>query len=330
MRKRIKIGFIDKWGGWKPTDNIFYRILSKHYDVTIAKDPDYLICGTHNHRHVYCDAPVMIFDGMENLVPDFNLYDYAIGFDNIVFDDRYLRVPYYAMINGYDRLKDRVCGLPPSDEELLSRKFCSFVVSNGTGADPIRTEFFRKLSRYKKIDSGGMFMNNIGGAVKDKMSFIKNYKFNIAFENSSYPGYTTEKVMEPLAAWCVPIYWGNCRVGEDFNIDAMVVVRNHDDVDRAIDEIVRLDKDDDAYLAKVRCQCMTREYNFFENRLEEFLVNIVEQPIEKARRIPQYGFSPIYRARMRHLYKVDDTIKKPFRFARLEMLKLKHRLKLFK
>ena len=59
------------------------------------------------------------------------------------------------------------------------RKFCSFVVSNAD-AKPIRQHFFEKLSDYKKVDSGGRFMNNVGGPVADKIDFHRQHKFVIA------------------------------------------------------------------------------------------------------------------------------------------------------
>lgn len=53
-------------------------------------------------------------------------------------------------------------------ERLLERKFCSFVVSNGFNCDKEREIFFKLLNTYKKIDSGGRFLNNIGYRVYDK------------------------------------------------------------------------------------------------------------------------------------------------------------------
>lgn len=37
---------------------------------------------------------------------------------------------------------------------------------------------------------------------------MRRYKFTIAFENQSYPGYVTEKIADALMAGTVPIYWG--------------------------------------------------------------------------------------------------------------------------
>ena len=50
-------------------------------------------------------------------------------------------------------------------------------------------------------------MNNIGGAVSDKFAFQQKHKFSIAFENTSYCGYCTEKIVEAFVAGTIPIYW---------------------------------------------------------------------------------------------------------------------------
>ena len=65
------------------------------------------------------------------------------------------------------------------------QKFCSMVVSNAQVSNPIRERFFRLLSEYKQVDSGGRLWNNVGGPVADKQKFISGCKFNIAFENSA-------------------------------------------------------------------------------------------------------------------------------------------------
>src|SRR5438309_9644483 len=57
----------------------------------------------------------------------------------------------------------------------------------------------------------------VPGGPWGKIEFLKRYKFNIAFENASLPGYTTEKIVEPMAARCLPIYWGNPLIHREFN-----------------------------------------------------------------------------------------------------------------
>lgn len=309
--KTIKLKFIDCWLGHKPEGDKYYKILSKYYNVELSDNPDYIIDGGlgHEYTNPKYDKCVKLITIGENIVPDFNSFDYAVGFDPILFGDRYLRLPLYAFYADFKKLSVRTF---PSDEELLKRDFCSFVVSNA-GGDPLRTQFFHRLSKYKPIASGGRYLNNIGGPVKDKNAFCARYKFNIAFENSVSPGYTTEKVMQPYTVNSVPIYYGDPMIGQDFNLDSMVRVASREDVERAIEEIIYLDTHDDAYLAKVKASCMTHPVEWYEEQLTLFIRNIFDKPIEEARRLIPFGRQTIYRTTLRNLYKVDDAWKAPFR-----------------
>ena len=148
------------------------------------------------------------------------------------------------------------------------------------------------------------------------MAFCSQYKFNIAFENSSSPGYTTEKVMQPLSCFSVPIYWGNPLIAKDFSPTSLVCVKDEADIDRAIEEIVRLDTDDAAYLEKAKTPCLVQPHDFYEKELEKFLCHIIDQPIEKARRLNRYGFQSIHRFRMRRLYAIHDALAAPVKCLR--------------
>ncbi len=69
---------------------------------------------------------------------------------------------------------------------------------------------FRFLNKnYSRVNSGGKTFNNIGGPINDKIKIFSNHNFNIAFENSSYPGYVTEKITDAFIANTIPIYWGD-------------------------------------------------------------------------------------------------------------------------
>ena len=286
--KRVR--FVDFDPTFKPETSGIYKMLSKWYDVRIVKDPDYVISGALGYHHRKYDC-IKIEINEENQVVDFNTFDYGIGSDDLTFGDRYLRSPLYGTYGDYLSLYDRKF---PSDAELLGRGFCSFVVSNGGFGTPVRRRFFERLSQYKKVDSGGRWMNNIGVPVKDKLAFCKNYKFNIAFENSSSPGYTTEKLMQPLSVCSIPIYYGNPTVDKDFRMDCMVYVENDDDIERAVEEVIRLDNDDEAYLAKVKSPCLVHpERDHFVRQKEAFLKHIFDQPLAGARRLNCYGYQAV-------------------------------------
>lgn len=255
----IKVYFVDFWDDFDPKKNFFTKLLSDKYNIVIDSiSPDYIFYSCFSFNiYKYPNAIKIYFTG-ENDVPDFNLADYALGFHYIDFEDRYLRFPLYLLDhyawNYLDTLGTKLVSI-----DLANRKFCNFVYSNKKNADPIRDKFFFELSKYKKVDAGGRLYNNVGGPVKDKCAFLSDYKFTIAFENSSVNGYTTEKVVEPMLVNSIPIYWGNKLIGRDFNSSSMLVVEDENDFGRVIDEIKYLDENDDAYLAKLRKSWFVRK-----------------------------------------------------------------------
>ena len=298
MKKKIEFHGI----GEDSRKFLIKELLSRHFEIEecTGGKGDYLFSDTLAYDHVKYDKAVKIAVIGENTAPDFNWFDYAIGFDRLEFADRYLRLPLYVFYRGdylklAGRLADDGTSAGQDNRRLVERKFCSFVVSAANG-NPIRRKFFEELSKYKQVDSGGRWMNNVGGPVKDKAVFLREHKFNIAFENSSHPGYVTEKLMQAFAAQTVPIYFGAPDVELDFNREAMIVVKDENDIKRAVEEVIALDKDDKAYLAKVTAPCRAANLEgVYEKQLEEFLVHVVSQPLALAKRRNDYG----YQSRMR-------------------------------
>ncbi|MCX2716675.1 glycosyltransferase family 10 [Helicobacter sp. MIT 21-1697] len=205
----------------KPTKKVYFcdgavrgkivTLLKQHYELIFTdENPDYIFYSCMGFEHIHYDG-VRIFATGENVRADFNFCDYAIGYDYIHFEDRYLRYPLYLHYES-DMQKAMNKHLHITPETIGSKtRFCTFVVSNGK-ADETRTQFFDFLNQYKHIHSGGQYKNNIGTPVADKHTFLQEGKFNIAFENSSTNGYTTEKLIQAFAAHTIPIYWGDKRV----------------------------------------------------------------------------------------------------------------------
>ncbi len=313
-RKTIRIAFADYRRPFDPGNNFVLDILRRRYNVEMCDNPDYLVDMGLGNDYIYHDCVKLLISG-ENSHPDFNFFDYAVGSDQMTFLDRYFRFPHFGAYPEFRAMKD-VNEL--SDDELLGRDFCSFVVSRGTGhhGDPIRELFFHELSKYKKVASGGKYLNNIGGPIHDKLAFCRRYKFHIAFENSSSPGYTTEKLMQAFAADTVPIYYGNPTVGEDFRQEGFVLVRDMSDVERAIDEVISLDRDDAAYLAKCRAHRLVHSVDWYYEGLERFLYSIFDRDPENARRLCPYGHISNHRKHVRKLYAYMNLVKAPERFLR--------------
>ena len=295
----VKMNFVDFWPGFDYESFFIYRFLSRYYKIELSENPDFLFCSSFGYNHWKYKDCIKIYYTGENLVPDFNIYDYGISFYHLSFDDRYLRFPLWLTYcwNVLDKIEEKE---DYNFESLLNRKFCNFVYSNGGWADPIREKFFKRLSKYKKVDSGGKYLNNIGYCVPDKLVFIKDYKFTIAIENSVVPGYTTEKIIEPMMVNSMPIYYGDPIVENDFNMKSCVHLRDYQSLDDAVEAIIELDKQDELYYSKLRENWFSRVHikEFYEKELESFLLNIVSKDKSEVSRLTDYGFSRRYRKEM--------------------------------
>jgi hypothetical protein len=252
MKKRIWIDFCDFWRHVEKHDNFFYNLLSERFDVRIGDQPDFLIYTNNGYAHRLQNC-VKIYYTHEPIPPNFNQCDYA--FTSFYIDDpRHMRLPWYAVL--YDSPAALIQGKEfPSPQQILAEKtkFCSYVVSgHSRRRNRNRLEIFEKLFKYKRVDSGGRFMNNIGGPIPNgfpgKIDFMRNYKFHIAFENASLPGYTTEKLPQAMMARTLPIYWGNSRVSEDFNPASFVNASDFPNLDALVERIIELDRDDARYM----------------------------------------------------------------------------------
>jgi len=248
MKKKIKIDFSDFWGGYNKTDNYFYNLLKDEFDVEISSNPDYLFFSIfgNNHQNYKCKK---IFYTGENISPPLGYCQWSFSFDYLD-DPRNYRLPHYLLYDGYYELqRPKII-----EESMVNRKFCNFVASNGNCQE--RNQFVEQLSKYKKVDCGGRFMNNIGYSVTDKRKFQSEYKFSIAFENNAYRpqhiGYSTEKIMEPMTVNSIPIYWGNPKIDLEFNTKSFVNFYDHKNFEQMIEYIIELDKDDSKYLEKLR------------------------------------------------------------------------------
>ena len=261
--KEIGIQFRHFWPGfdWRR----HFGFLAEHYPLVPSEDPEFVIFsvfeGGRNARRMpdVATKAIRIFYTPENVAPDMQRCEFAFGFvpEEEVGSDRYRRLPNYP-------LRLWACGFAGEDlikpdldcDELLAgkRRFCNFIYSNP--ACETRNAFFAKLSRYKRVDAPGPVCNNMRAIprpghyanVSPKLEFVRECKFTIAFENESSPGYTTEKIVEPMLVRSLPIYWGDPQVARDFETRSFL---NYFDACRDLDELVDLvvavDRDDRLY-----------------------------------------------------------------------------------
>jgi hypothetical protein len=261
----IRLWFEDFWADFNPRNNFFTHTLDLcgiRYKLTKFW-PDVLIYSVFGNRHQKFSCKKLFYTG-ENVKPDFSQCDYSISFDTTP-DPRNLRLPVYIYHAWYQsRGLGLSEGIKPMLEILLNRvnaptfseprdRFCSFIFGNGKPQR--RNEFFQTLSAYKSVDSAGRWMNNTGYRVDNKIKFLRHYKFNIAFENESAEGYTTEKILDPLLSGAIPIYWGNPGVADDFAPGSYINAMDFSSDDELIAVIREIDQNDDLFRQYQNAAC---------------------------------------------------------------------------
>lgn len=301
MSQTITVKFVDFWKGFDANNNKLLSALRAGNDVTVLPcdsevEPDLLIYSRDGYKHLRYENSIKIYYTGENDVPDFNECDYAISFHHIDFGPRHLRYPLYMMY-GYEGLSTD-SGKQPSDA-AFDRPFCSFLMRNYYLCDPRRIEIVDAVDAYRPIAYGGPWRNNVGGPVDDKLAFISGYKFNLALENSLVSGYITEKLLEPLLAGTVPVYWGADDVTADFNSDSFIRVRDYDNMDSFISGLKRIDGDRKEYMSILSAPKLNVDKNIdFDSRLESFFSAIVEH---RRRYVTRYGEAGLYHDRRKLL-----------------------------
>ena len=280
-----KIRYFCNFSWFDPKDNLFTWALSQCFDLIFdAESPDIVLTDNDLDPQIrkYKNSKIIYYTGEPFLSwsgdIDKNLIHKSIC--NFDFDDSFFdRVPlcllynyeYYknGYINDYEFLLR-----PRQKKNNIPQNFCSFVSrGNGYPSCP-RKYFFDKLGKYKYINSHGSYLNNspqipMGNTLKYENSLFKvqcisNYKFNICFENSygcvrspndltyvSESGYLNEKLYEALLSNTIPIYWGNKNVHKDLNTKCFVNYYDYNDFDLMMEEIIKIDIDDDLFLEYV-------------------------------------------------------------------------------
>ncbi len=220
-KKKVSIAFARFWAGATAEELIDTILvdLKPHFEFEISGSPRVVLYGPYSG-----DMPegryIKVFIGCENVRPIMSECDWAFG----VLHPEYVRHPRYMRFARWGD-DSHLVGHDKNWVDVLGAKtrFCAFVHSN---LSPYREAFFRALSRYKRVDAPGRSMNNMPSIDpvpgrpqwNTKIDFLRAYKFVVAFENSSTPGYNTEKLTHAIEADCVPIYWGDPQIGRSFNV----------------------------------------------------------------------------------------------------------------
>lgn len=271
----IRIAFANMWDDFQPKHNFFMYLLSwvgRLNNINVVEDavnPNLVFFGplSRGAESKYPDVPKVFFTG-ENAPKNTNKDTFLnLGFAYDVNYPSYIRLPLWVLeINwwGADSAKvvnpkyvslDDAMRVNPAvlDEKT---KFCAFVATNPNNQN--RNIAYQILNNWRGVDSGGRLFCNLpsgpipaglggGGGELAKIEFYKKYKFALTFENSSAPGYCTEKLFHAKVAGCVPIYWGDPFVDRDFDSNGYINVNQISSAEQFVETVKKIADDPDAW-----------------------------------------------------------------------------------
>ena len=317
MSQIVKIGFCGFPKNFTVNDFQLKQLMAPKYDLQESDHPDYLFYTPFSNLHHNFDG-IRIFWTGENVVPNFNYCDYAIGFSKLSFGDRYLRLPSWTQYKSDLQLALKKASLF-SKGEATSRPFCATVISNSLQTDGMREKMFDALSEYKPVASGGKWRNSVGGPVPNKIEFQRGYKFCLCAENTYAPGYTTEKLLQAFASGCIPIYYGDPLAKEDFNVKAFINAHDYPDMVSLLARIKEIDNNDELYWQILQEPAFLPETldKYSNEKVFAFFDHIFSQPVDQAKR--RFYFKPYQDFDYKNLKTRD--VKLVFKYLILKTLK---------
>lgn len=283
MRSKLKIDVTNFWKGFREREiyhDYFFNLIRERYDVEFSDNPDVLFFSVFpddlkDHRNYHC---LKIFYNGENVSPPDYEYDYSFSFEET--DEKNFQLPNFVRHPFFQEFrKQKFSAWARELRNFPKTKFCNFIYSNGNARE--RKIFCQKLHDYKPVDCPGRVLNNMAPLApgwNEKLNFIKQYKFTIAFENESAPNYTTEKIYHPLLVKSIPIYWGNPEIAKYFNPASFINCHDYDNFDQVVARIKEIDNDANLYRQYLNANPVannSRLHNFAEEAIQARLDQIL-------------------------------------------------------
>ncbi len=253
----MKIWYENFWPGFDPNVCYFNDILRTVTNVEITpENPDLLIYCVFGNRNVIekYNCKICFFSSERFLVGTNPLqkvsvenypHDFSVSYDpdnktNIQYQFWLLHLD-YENENAYNYYKKTV------EKRTFHHKnqYCNFIYSNPAIGYSPRFDFFKFLSKKRFVHSAGRYANNvghnIGGQINDKLNYIKDFVFTIAFENAYDDRYITEKLLHPLLATSIPIYWGGQETLKYFNSNTLINAynRSFEEIENEMNELLK-------------------------------------------------------------------------------------------
>ena len=285
----LSISFHNFWRGFDAKNSFFARALGAEFHVNVDKvGRDVQISSVMGTEPLPLPPsgtrPLRVWFTGEAREPQGQLFDLFFGFraKTPLLGGRWHRFPLWiTYLDWWDPASPFHFGklLAPNRGEGIRPRFCNFIYSAPAA---IRSEFFVRLNEVRPVDSFGRLLNNQGGhrprGRLGKMKVLSESTFTIAFENQVAPGYVTEKLVEPLLAGSIPIYWGAPEAKADFNADAFIFAGDFATFDELVVHVIDLASSPDAIRTLTAVPAFRDGHIPYEHR-PEFFVDVIRSAL---------------------------------------------------
>lgn len=273
MKPQIRVDFAYFWPGFTPESfRTYFPYVYEKYDLVATREaPEvvfYSVFVPRPRLYVeprYADPVaaisrgnyVRVFLSGEITEPMMNDCEFAISFSALVDHPNHLRLPLWVYENrawGYG--PERLVKADDVDWEKVAAEksaFCNFIYTHDV---PYRNAIFSEFDAYKRVDAAGSCMNSMGGwtvpktpnRLVAKLDFVRRYKFTLAIEHTIWPGYLTEKLVDPMYVNSIPIYVGDPQARVSFNPDSYIDFASFGSMKEMLEFVREVDNDRDLYL----------------------------------------------------------------------------------
>lgn len=173
--------------------------------------------------------------------------------------------------------------LSPMIEKIPSfkeKKLCTLIASNLKSTYPFElySEREKVIAFFESIPESGFEFwgrrwdpNNYKsyrGQVEDKIETLKDYRFNICYENTSDAyGYITEKIFDSFQAASIPVYLGAPNITDYIPKDCFIDRRDFATLEDLYQFLKRMDQQEyEGYLEKIRAFLSSEKAHVFSQQ----------------------------------------------------------------
>ena len=258
--KIIKYNWSNWYKDFNPSDldyflvNLFKEDLD--IELVLSKDnPDYVFYGPYGDYLTAASlAPfntIKVFYAVEPISPDFQFFDYCVGFEPYSFGNRYLYFPFFMCF-----LKEHYEPITRAQAvSILNEKtaFCDFIFTHD-GVEKSRKKYFELLSSYKRVEGAGTYLNNqnnknaISYMDSTKVNFQSKCKFSLCIQSTDIDWFFNEEIVDAFNANSIPIFYGSKSIKKIFNPRRFIYVGDYKTDDELLEAIKRIDLNDELYL----------------------------------------------------------------------------------